>query len=92
MTSRLISPGNTGGTGDVADTDTASGAAGSLFSAGADGVKSIAVTDPRMATIYKDPVTGFAQTEGVTWATRRAPGGARPTPAPAPTMAGSRPW
>jgi large repetitive protein len=62
-------PGNAGGaSGDVADTATAMGLAGSLFTAGADGFKSISVTPPTLKTIYKD-ASGFAQTEDVSFGT-----------------------
>ncbi|WP_441241213.1 T1SS-143 repeat domain-containing protein [Tardiphaga sp. 768_D3_N2_1] len=54
-------------TGDVStDVKTVSGAAGSLFTAGADGVKSIAMTSATFGVIYKD-ANGFAQTETATW-------------------------
>ena len=58
--------GNANGTGDVADTATATGGAGSLFTAGADGFKSISFTPPTLSTVYKD-ANGVAQTETVTF-------------------------
>ena len=58
--------GNANGTGDVADTATATGGAGSLFTAGADGFKSISFTPPTLSTNYKD-ANGVAQTETVTF-------------------------
>ncbi|MGM4961962.1 T1SS-143 repeat domain-containing protein [Tardiphaga sp. 1201_B9_N1_1] len=61
-------PANTAnGSGDVSpDVKTVSGAAGSLFTAGADGVKSVAMTSATFGVIYKD-ANGFAQTETATW-------------------------
>lgn len=65
---QTVFPANAGGvSGDVSpDTKTVSGAAGSLFSAGADGVKSVAMTSSTFGVIYKD-ANGFAQTETATW-------------------------
>ena len=45
---------------------TVSGAAGTLFSMGADGFGSIALTGPVFDVVYKDDL-GFAQTESVSW-------------------------
>ena len=59
--------GNADGTGDVADAKSiARTAAGSLFAAGADGLKSIVVTAPAMKAIYVD-AKGVATQEDVTW-------------------------
>ncbi|MGM4927015.1 T1SS-143 repeat domain-containing protein [Tardiphaga sp. 619_E2_N8_5] len=56
-----------GGSGDVSpDTNTTSGAAGSLFTAGADGFKSVAMTSATFSVVYKD-ANGFALTETATW-------------------------
>jgi T1SS-143 domain-containing protein len=59
-------PGNLGGSGDAPDTNTVSGGAGALFSAGADGEASISFTPPSLFTVYKD-ANGFAVTEAVTF-------------------------
>ncbi|MFC6655130.1 DUF5801 repeats-in-toxin domain-containing protein [Roseibium salinum] len=60
------SGGNLGGTGDVDNNTTASGAAGALFTAGADGVQSISITGPSMTAIYVDG-DGVATQEAVSW-------------------------
>ncbi len=53
--------------GDVSpNVSTVSGGAGALFSAGADGVKSVTLNGPAFSVIYKD-ADGFAQVESVTW-------------------------
>ena len=68
-------PGNSGGTGDVADATVATGVAGALFSAGADGLKSISFTpDAALKAIFKD-ATGLAAQESLTYATTTAAGG-----------------
>src|SRR5258705_208607 len=51
---------------DVGSVLTVSGVAGALFSAGADGLKSIGFTTPTLLTIYKD-ANGFAAQEAVTF-------------------------
>ncbi|WP_321341261.1 DUF5801 repeats-in-toxin domain-containing protein [Breoghania sp.] len=62
-----FTPGNAGGTGDVApDTNTVSGAAGTLFSMGADGFASITLTAPAFEVVFED-ANGFAQAESVSW-------------------------
>ncbi len=62
-----FTPINTGGTGDVApDTNTVSGAAGTLFSMGADGFASITLTAPAFDVVFED-ANGFAQVESVSW-------------------------
>ena len=43
---QTLFPGNPGGTGDVANATVATGVAGALFSAGADGLQSISFTNP----------------------------------------------
>ena len=58
--------GNPGGTDDVADNNSVTGAVGALFNRGADGVQSIAVTGPAMTAISVD-VNGVATQEAVTW-------------------------
>ncbi|MGM4918884.1 T1SS-143 repeat domain-containing protein [Tardiphaga sp. 813_E8_N1_3] len=65
---QTVFPANAGGvSGDVSpDTNTVSGTAGSLFTAGADGVKSVAMTSATFGVIYKD-ANGFALTETATW-------------------------
>lgn len=65
---QTVFPANAGGvSGDVSpDTNTLSGTAGSLFTAGADGVKSVAMTSATFGVIYKD-ANGFALTETATW-------------------------
>jgi T1SS-143 domain-containing protein len=64
----VFTPTNAGGaSGDVSpDTNTTSGAAGSLFTAGADGFKSVAMTSATFSVVYKD-ANGFALTETATW-------------------------
>src|SRR5262249_24831959 len=66
----IFTPVNPGavGTGDVTpDTPTVSGVAGALFTAGADGLKSVALsTPPAFDVIYKAS-NGLALTESVTW-------------------------
>jgi hypothetical protein len=60
--------GNAGGSGDVDNASVASGVAGTLFTAGADGLKSVAIASPpSLSTIYKD-ANGFAVVEAATWA------------------------
>ncbi|MDR6663754.1 T1SS-143 domain-containing protein, partial [Tardiphaga robiniae] len=51
---------------DVADNNVAHGDAGALFSAGADGVKSVSISGGVFQVVYKD-ANGFAHTESVTW-------------------------
>ncbi|WP_441227843.1 T1SS-143 repeat domain-containing protein [Tardiphaga sp. 20_F10_N6_6] len=65
---QTVFPANAGGvSGDVSpDTNTTSGAAGSLFTAGADGFKSVAMTSATFSVVYKD-ANGFALTETATW-------------------------
>ncbi len=65
----VVTPTNAGGaSGDVSpDTNTTSGAAGSLFTAGADGFKSVAMTSATFSVVIKD-ANGFALTETATWA------------------------
>ena len=48
------------------DTNTVSGGAGALFSAGADGLTSISFTPPSLLTVYQT-ASGFAATEAVTF-------------------------
>ncbi|QND62865.1 tandem-95 repeat protein [Mesorhizobium loti] len=60
--------GNPGGTGDVADAKVLSGSAGSLFTAGADGLKALSFAGPSVMAIYKTP-NGLAAQEGVQYAT-----------------------
>ena len=68
-------PGNPDGTGDVADATVATGVAGALFSAGADGLQSISFTpDAALKAIFKD-ATGLAAQESLTYATTTAAGG-----------------
>jgi T1SS-143 domain-containing protein len=61
-------PGNAGGSGDDGDGRVAQGGAGALFSVGADGLRSIVMTNPMpsLSTVYKN-TAGFAQTEDATW-------------------------
>ena len=62
-----FTPVNAGGTGDVPDAKTVSGGAGALFSAGADGVETVFLTQlPQFDVLYADPNGGAAQ-ESVTW-------------------------
>ncbi|WP_310221897.1 hypothetical protein, partial [Neorhizobium sp. 2083] len=62
-----FTPANNGGGFDAnPNYNTVSGAAGALFTAGADGVKSVALSGPAFDVIYKD-AQGFAQTEAVSW-------------------------
>ncbi|MCJ9754236.1 tandem-95 repeat protein, partial [Neorhizobium sp. BETTINA12A] len=62
-----FTPANNGGWGDVTPNySTVSGGAGALFTAGADGVKSVAILGPAFDVIYKD-AQGFAKTEAVSW-------------------------
>ncbi|WP_207105018.1 VCBS domain-containing protein [Tardiphaga sp. P9-11] len=63
---QTVFAGNAGGTGDVADNNVAHGDAGALFSAGADGVKSVSISGGSFQVVYKD-ANGFALTESVTW-------------------------
>ena len=65
---QTLATGNAGGTGDVANAKEATGLAGSLFTAGADGVKSVTITNGAFSVVFKDS-NGFAQTEAVTWGT-----------------------
>ncbi|TWB11628.1 T1SS-143 domain-containing protein [Rhizobium sp. ERR 1071] len=61
-----------------ADTNSVSGAAGALFSAGADGFSSVSIDQsslPALKTIYLD-ANGFAQQEDVTWGKPTVSGGA----------------
>ncbi|WP_136616619.1 MULTISPECIES: beta strand repeat-containing protein [Mesorhizobium] len=60
--------GNPGGTGDVADAKVLSGSAGSLFTAGADGLKALSFAGPNVMAIYKTP-SGLAAQEGVQYTT-----------------------
>ncbi|WP_209018600.1 Ig-like domain-containing protein [Endobacterium cereale] len=48
------------------DVKAVSGNAGALFTAGSDGVHSVAINGPAFEVIYKNNL-GFARTEGVTW-------------------------
>ncbi|MCJ9669507.1 DUF5801 repeats-in-toxin domain-containing protein, partial [Neorhizobium sp. SHOUNA12B] len=57
--------GNAGGIGDVANANSATGAAGALFTAGADGVKSVTLNNPAFSVVYEEG--GFAKTESVDW-------------------------
>ena len=60
--------------GDVSpDVKSVTGAAGALFHVGADGFKSVDVTPPSFAVIYKDG-QGFAQTESVSWSSSTVDG------------------
>ncbi|SCB31799.1 T1SS-143 repeat domain-containing protein [Rhizobium multihospitium] len=64
--------------GNGADTNSVSGAAGALFSAGADGFSSVSIDQsslPALKTIYVD-ANGFAQQEDVTWGKPTVSGGA----------------
>ena len=64
--------------GNGADTNSVSGAAGTLFSAGADGFASVSIDQsslPALKTIYVD-ANGFAQQEDVTWGKPTVSGGA----------------
>ncbi|GES53172.1 hypothetical protein Rhsp01_57630 [Rhizobium sp. NBRC 114257] len=64
--------------GNGADTNSVSGAAGALFSAGADGFSSVSIDQsslPALKTIYLD-ANGFAQQEDVTWGKPTVSGGA----------------
>ena len=63
---QAVFAGNAGGTGDVANANVAQGAAGTLFTSGADGVKSVTISGGAFEVVYKD-ANGFAQTESVTW-------------------------
>ena len=63
---QILFRGNPGGTGDVANATVATGVAGALFSAGADGLKSISFTAPTLSTVYKD-ANGLAAQEVVTF-------------------------
>ena len=62
---QTVFAGNAGGTGDVANANVAQGNAGTLFTAGADGVKSVTISGGSFEVVYKDG--GFAKTESVTW-------------------------
>ncbi len=65
---QTVFAGNAGGSGDVDNASVASGAAGTLFTAGADGLKSVAIASPpSLSTIYKD-ANGFAVVEVANWA------------------------
>ncbi|MBR0786792.1 DUF5801 repeats-in-toxin domain-containing protein, partial [Bradyrhizobium iriomotense] len=67
--------GNPGGTGDVANATIATGAAGALFSAGADGLKSVSFTNPTgLKAIYQD-ANGLAAQETLHYTTTTAAGG-----------------
>src|SRR6185437_1728361 len=67
---QTLFPGNAGGTGDVANATVATGVAGSLFSAGADGLQSVSFTNPvGLQAIYKDATSGLALQETLTYAT-----------------------
>ena len=66
----LFTPTNAGGVSGDASSDfkDASGVAGTLFSAGADGVRSVTLTNPpSFGVIYKDTATGLALTETASW-------------------------
>ena len=65
----LFTPVNTGGaSGDAAsDFNSATGVAGTLFSAGADGVKSIALNNPATFDVIVKNANGFAVTETASW-------------------------
>ncbi|UVO39441.1 hypothetical protein KUL72_14350 [Bradyrhizobium arachidis] len=72
---QTLFPGNPGGTGDVANATVATGAAGALFSAGADGLKSVSFTAPSgLKAIYKD-ANGLAAQETLHYTTTTAAGG-----------------
>jgi len=58
--------GNANGTGDVADASTASGGAGALFSAGADGVSSVTLNSVTGFQAIR-VVSGVASAENVVW-------------------------
>src|SRR5262249_40074344 len=66
----IFTPVNPGavGTGDVTpDTPTVSGVAGALFTAGADGLKSVALSTPPAVDVIYKASNGLALTESVTW-------------------------
>ncbi|WP_160194698.1 VCBS domain-containing protein [Devosia riboflavina] len=63
---QTLFPGNDSPNDGVANVATASGAAGSLFSMGADGLGSITIAPPAFSVISKD-AQGFAQTESISW-------------------------
>ncbi|QEE43331.1 type I secretion C-terminal target domain-containing protein (plasmid) [Rhizobium sp. WL3] len=69
---QTLFPGNNGSNliFDLTDVSTnrsvVSGGAGSLFKAGADGMKSVSIVGPAFAVIFMDE-EGFAQSETVTW-------------------------
>ncbi|THV09796.1 DUF5801 repeats-in-toxin domain-containing protein, partial [Rhizobium rhizophilum] len=62
---QTLFPGNAGGSGDVADTKVVTGLAGSLFTAGADGVSEVTITGGAFEVIFSEG--GFAQVESVAW-------------------------
>jgi T1SS-143 domain-containing protein len=65
---QMLFVGNAAGTGDVDNASVASGVAGTLFKAGADGLKTVTIASPpSLSTIYKD-ANGFAVVEAATWA------------------------
>ncbi len=55
-----------GGSDVSTNRSSVSGNAGTLFSAGADGLKSVSIVGPTFAVVFKD-AEGFAQTEEVEW-------------------------
>ncbi len=66
-----IASGNFGGENDPSPSRAyISGDAGTLFSAGADGVSSITISGPTFQVVYENR-SGFAQTEDVTWSSGR---------------------
>ncbi|EKF56895.1 VCBS, partial [Agrobacterium albertimagni AOL15] len=62
---QTLFPGNAGGNGDVANAKIATGLAGSLFTAGADGVSEVKISGGAFKVIYSQG--GFAAQESVTW-------------------------
>ncbi|MBR1132114.1 DUF5801 repeats-in-toxin domain-containing protein, partial [Bradyrhizobium iriomotense] len=72
---QTLFPGNPGGTGDVTNNTVATGAAGALFSAGADGLQAVSFTAPSgLKAIYKD-ANGLAAQETLHYTTTTAAGG-----------------
>ncbi|TDW19993.1 T1SS-143 domain-containing protein/predicted secreted protein (type I secretion substrate) [Rhizobium azibense] len=60
-------PGNAGGEGDAGTVTTVSGGAGSLFTPGADGFKSVVIGEQMSFSAIFKGVDGFAHTESVQW-------------------------
>ncbi|WP_160005264.1 VCBS domain-containing protein [Rhizobium sp. 18055] len=72
---QLLFSGNADGDGDVADAKSVTGSAGSLFTAGADGVQSVSFTEPKgLQAIYD--VNGHGVPESVEYATTTGKDGA----------------